>query len=246
MEENSPEPCAWCNGSGNDPKSSVFGPPNICPVCGGQGSLKVTQPAMRCARCEGTGRSHNVWELTRCPICQGSGWAHANVQRDSKPDVISDRSYREKERLEDYRKHRENDRQEEYIKRRNQLDVQLRQAEQARQLELAEAKRRAEAERQRRFELDQKISSSENSISKGDYYLQNDLFEDAIACYEESIRIMPSPTAWIKKGLAFFKYEEYEKAIRCYVEAICLIQIMRRLGIIKAARLQSKENMMGQ
>ena len=217
MEEYSPETCAWCQGSGNDPQSGhLLGRPNQCPVCGGQGSLIVVQPAMRCARCKGTGKeepsfdhSGIVFRASRCQTCQGSGWAYTKNQRYARSDAGIERSSRGSGIYEEDRN-----------RRSKELDVLLQKAEDARQRELDKLQRQAEEARQREYEIRQKINGSENLVSKGDYYLENNLYDEAMACYEESIRINPNTNAWIKKGLALFKNAEYEMAIKCYVEAI--------------------------
>jgi len=60
-----PEKCAYCGGDGKDFAST-------CPVCGGQGSVLVVQPAQKCATCGGDGKDF----ATRCGVCGGTGWAH--------------------------------------------------------------------------------------------------------------------------------------------------------------------------
>jgi len=210
MEEYSPEGCAWCHGSGDDPKSSVFGPPNVCPVCSGQGSIVVVQPAMRCSRCRGTGRDTSaVYDLKVCPVCGGSGWAHTKIQRYSRSDSGIGGSNKESQIYEEERN-----------RQRIELDASRQQAEEARRRELERLQGQAEDARQNEYEILQKINEVKNLISKGNYYFENNLYNEAILCYEESIRIRPNVTAWVRKGLVLFKQTEFEKAIKCYIEAI--------------------------
>ena len=59
--------CAYCGGSGADPKySSASG----CPVCRGAGAVRVTPPVVACRQCGGSGR---VGGDLICLTCQGSG-----------------------------------------------------------------------------------------------------------------------------------------------------------------------------
>ena len=60
-------PCAYCGGSGVDPK---FGAGSKCPVCGGAAKVKVTPPVVTCLKCRGTGREGG--KLT-CLACRGTG-----------------------------------------------------------------------------------------------------------------------------------------------------------------------------
>jgi DnaJ-class molecular chaperone len=60
-----PARCNYCGGDGKDFAST-------CPVCNGQGSVLVVQPAVKCATCGGDGKDFT----SRCKACGGSGWAH--------------------------------------------------------------------------------------------------------------------------------------------------------------------------
>jgi DnaJ-class molecular chaperone len=64
-----PEDCGCCRGRGR-----ILW--KMCPVCSGQGSVLVAQPAKKCATCRGKGRI--ITEF--CPACDGSGWAHSLIQ----------------------------------------------------------------------------------------------------------------------------------------------------------------------
>jgi DnaJ-class molecular chaperone len=59
--------CAYCGGSGADPKySSASG----CPVCRGAGAVSVTPPVVVCRQCGGSGR---VGGDLICLTCKGTG-----------------------------------------------------------------------------------------------------------------------------------------------------------------------------
>ena len=77
--------CAYCRGSGVDPK---YAHPSRCPVCGAAGKIKVTPPLVTCLKCRGTGREGGNLtclacrgagvvsvrkEATTCPKCKGTG-----------------------------------------------------------------------------------------------------------------------------------------------------------------------------
>jgi molecular chaperone DnaJ len=61
-------PCPRCQGSGNDPGSTV----KTCPTCGGSGRLNVAQGPMTftksCPQCKGHGQIGQI-----CPQCGGTG-----------------------------------------------------------------------------------------------------------------------------------------------------------------------------
>ena len=63
-----PKACPGCNGTGNDPKTTM----TTCTVCGGSGRIQVAQGPMHftksCPRCKGHGKSG-----TTCAQCGGSG-----------------------------------------------------------------------------------------------------------------------------------------------------------------------------
>ena len=70
-----PETCAFCEGTGKPseiPEEKYY-EWQLCPVCRGQGSVLVAQPARKCARCGGAGREQGS-RLT-CLACKGPGWA---------------------------------------------------------------------------------------------------------------------------------------------------------------------------
>ena len=59
--------CAYCRGSGADPK---YGNTSRCPVCSGAGEIRVTPPVVTCLKCSGSGRESG--DLT-CLACKGTG-----------------------------------------------------------------------------------------------------------------------------------------------------------------------------
>ena len=59
--------CAFCKGTGLAPKTK-----SRCPVCAGQGSVKVPAPAVRCAYCKGRGETPIRSGIT-CTVCRGRG-----------------------------------------------------------------------------------------------------------------------------------------------------------------------------
>lgn len=59
--------CAYCRGSGVDPK---YGNTSRCPVCSGAGEIRVTPPVVTCLKCSGSGREGG--DLT-CLACKGTG-----------------------------------------------------------------------------------------------------------------------------------------------------------------------------
>ena len=78
-------PCAYCQGTGADPK---FGRGNRCPVCGAAGEVKVKSPVVTCLKCRGSGRERGDLsclackgigvvsvpkDATTCPKCKGTG-----------------------------------------------------------------------------------------------------------------------------------------------------------------------------
>lgn len=74
-----PETCAFCKGTGTPsdvPEDKVY-LWQLCPVCRGQGSILVAQPARKCARCGGNGREKGT--QLPCWACKGPGWAHGLI-----------------------------------------------------------------------------------------------------------------------------------------------------------------------
>lgn len=78
-------PCAYCRGTGADPK---FGEGSRCPVCGATGEVKVKPPVVTCLKCRGSGREGGDLNClackgigvvsvpkdgTTCPKCKGTG-----------------------------------------------------------------------------------------------------------------------------------------------------------------------------
>ena len=59
--------CAYCRGSGVDPK---YGNMSKCPVCNATGRVGVKPPVVTCLKCRGTGREGG--SLT-CLACRGIG-----------------------------------------------------------------------------------------------------------------------------------------------------------------------------
>jgi DnaJ-class molecular chaperone len=71
--------CAYCGGSGADPKySSASG----CPVCRGAGAVLVTPPVVVCRQCAGSGRE--VGDLI-CLSCRGAGMLAVRYGADTCP-----------------------------------------------------------------------------------------------------------------------------------------------------------------
>jgi DnaJ-class molecular chaperone len=60
-------PCAYCRGSGVDPK---YGNSSRCSVCGATGKVTVTPPVVSCLKCSGSGREGG--DLS-CLACRGIG-----------------------------------------------------------------------------------------------------------------------------------------------------------------------------
>lgn len=58
--------CGFCNGAGEYP------PGFTCPVCKGQGEIRINPPAVICAYCRGTGKQKPRSNLT-CLACIGKG-----------------------------------------------------------------------------------------------------------------------------------------------------------------------------
>ncbi|MBC8284919.1 MAG: hypothetical protein H8E32_13970 [Nitrospinae bacterium] len=63
--------CGFCRGKGQKPAGSV------CPVCRGQGTMKVDPPAVMCAYCKGKGQEKPRSNIT-CTCCKGSGIVRVN------------------------------------------------------------------------------------------------------------------------------------------------------------------------
>jgi DnaJ-class molecular chaperone len=68
--------CAYCDGSGADPKyDSASG----CPVCHGAGLIQVTPPVVTCRQCAGSGRT--AGDLS-CLSCRGVGMVSVRIEAD--------------------------------------------------------------------------------------------------------------------------------------------------------------------
>ena len=59
--------CAYCRGTGVDPK---YGNASRCTVCGASGKVGVTPPVVTCLRCLGSGREGGD---LNCLACRGTG-----------------------------------------------------------------------------------------------------------------------------------------------------------------------------
>jgi DnaJ-class molecular chaperone len=71
--------CAYCGGSGADPKySSASG----CPVCRGAGTVRVIPPVVGCRQCGGSGR---VSGDLSCLTCKGVGVVSVSPEADTCP-----------------------------------------------------------------------------------------------------------------------------------------------------------------
>ena len=67
--------CVYCRGKGVDPWATG----NRCPVCSGNGSVRVPWGTRRCAYCYGTGIHHDRRGHRRnltCQVCGGKGSVH--------------------------------------------------------------------------------------------------------------------------------------------------------------------------
>ena len=71
--------CAYCCGSGVDPK---YGNTSRCPVCSGTGEIRVTPPVVTCLKCSGSGREGG--DLT-CLACKGIGVVSVRKEADICP-----------------------------------------------------------------------------------------------------------------------------------------------------------------
>jgi len=63
-------PCAFCKGTGG--AGMVRGTSGQCPVCRGQGVVKITPPGVVCAYCRGRG-DFPVRSNITCIVCGGKG-----------------------------------------------------------------------------------------------------------------------------------------------------------------------------
>ena len=59
--------CAYCHGTGEDPK---YGNGSKCPICGATGEIRVKPPVVTCLKCNGSGREGG--DLS-CLACKGKG-----------------------------------------------------------------------------------------------------------------------------------------------------------------------------
>lgn len=62
--------CAFCEGTGRDPFGIMSGL-SLCQVCGGRGSVTVSEPAVACAYCGSKGRQRH--QRLTCTSCGGRG-----------------------------------------------------------------------------------------------------------------------------------------------------------------------------
>jgi len=61
------------------------------------------------------------------------------------------------------------------------------------------------------------------SYEKGNQFLRTKKYEEAITCYNKTIKLQPnSPEAWYNKGIALLNLQKYEEAITCYEKSIKL------------------------
>ena len=60
-------PCAFCKGKGEGDY-----PGSKCIVCGGKGTVSVSEPIRRCVFCRGTGKTRAASSLV-CTVCSGKG-----------------------------------------------------------------------------------------------------------------------------------------------------------------------------
>lgn len=66
-------------------------------------------------------------------------------------------------------------------------------------------------------------------------YKQAGLFNDAIQCVDESLRINPSNAdAWKSRGMMLYESKEFEKAIHCFNKALELDSNATDIWIVKA------------
>jgi len=66
--------CAFCSGKGKDP-FDLLSPVSDCLVCGGTGSVEVTEPQKKCVFCSGTGKNP-LGARVPCIVCGGKGQNH--------------------------------------------------------------------------------------------------------------------------------------------------------------------------
>jgi tetratricopeptide (TPR) repeat protein len=207
MRNEAPETCAWCKGSGYSETESLWdlaGARMKCPVCNGQGSILVIQPAKMCSTCNGNGRvSGFLGAESKCSICGGSGWAFTKHEED-----LESKKFEQEAQIRAQNRQMEYNRQIEEVRERAAL-----------------RKQREYEDEQRRTELDSLTQQKQNSVtellSKADYYISNNLRNDALKCLEEALTIDPrNSKAWIKKGWILEYLQKKDEALRCYVEAI--------------------------
>jgi tetratricopeptide (TPR) repeat protein len=54
-------------------------------------------------------------------------------------------------------------------------------------------------------------------VSKGENYMENGRYEDALACFEQAILLSPEdPDLWNSKASALRSMGRYEEAIECF------------------------------
>jgi len=64
--------CNYCKGTGISPGNDMIA--GRCPVCKGNGGVKVKTPYLSCMSCNGTGRRSDITGYGICPECKGTGW----------------------------------------------------------------------------------------------------------------------------------------------------------------------------
>lgn len=69
--------CRGCGGTGQQGHYGAFSKPHDCPVCSGNGKVKMNPHDSWCGRCSGTGMEQAGFpgfeHLKPCHICGGSG-----------------------------------------------------------------------------------------------------------------------------------------------------------------------------
>lgn len=83
QEENISAKCAFCLGKGIDP-FEILSKISTCQVCGGQGEVNVSGPAIECVFCGGAG-IHRHQRLT-CLVCGGKGMVGIKEPVETCPD----------------------------------------------------------------------------------------------------------------------------------------------------------------
>ena len=85
--------------------------------------------------------------------------------------------------------------------------------------------------------------SSRSWRNKGKALYRMGVYNEAIACHNQSLRLDPDcPSTWINKGKALYALGELEEAISCLDRAL---RLLRRLGAVAAALLLLSVILMG-